>query len=344
MRSLWAIPILIALAFLLIFSPAEAYAEEYDPSVFSPNGVLYKISFDALISMENETKGYYDYERTWGNGSLNIFSREEGTDYYAWSFSISFEAYYNCCRSGEEPRMETMQIPNVPVPPFIAVKKGTRETYFMIDLERLTKGMQEVSSPEEARALLTEAYGKVYEEIYFTNFFYIPVDVGIGSKIVYGIYNKTSGEKFEVALTISGEEAVGTPEGTFDAWVIALDSESLIELMGEMGIDSDAAEAIRAANPQINIYYDKASGWLLKYEASGSATNTTYVEHGEEVIEVSAEGSYYFLLELVQAGTVNVGGKSVLERTLHLPKEAIIAIGGAIFCISLLRVIPPTKR
>lgn len=340
----------LAAAFMLALSCLAGLAsaqEEYDPSVFTPNGVVYRFQGNFSLLVENTTVSPPLRELREGNFSLtmSIFSRDQGGGYHAWSFSIYLENwYYNKPEELPEPLttvLESLGIQGVAVPPLVAVKWGTRETYFLIDFHKLKRTLQEaqLTGPESAGALASQvlaATGQVNEEVYFTNPFYIPTNVGLGTQLVYGVYNKTSGEQYEVYLAINGEAEVEAAGGTYAAWVVRLSAGDVADIMADLGAEEDLVRAIRSTDLKIDIYYDKASGWLLGYESHGHYTNTTVVERDGQLIEANVISDVDLVLRLVEPGTVNIGGKSLVERELGLPRETGLALGALVMALAAL--------
>ena len=232
----------------------------------------------------------------------------------------------------------------VSIPPLVAVRDGTRETYFLIDFHELerTLGEANVTGLQDLASLASKimaATGEVNEEVYFANPFYIPLDVGLGSEIIYGIYNRTSGQQVEVGLVINDEGPVEVPAGTYDAWIIRLDESGVADILEGLGVSEEAVEAVRSTDLQAAIYYDKATGWLLGYEVHGHATNTTTIEREGQTVEVIVRGDVDLVFELVEPGTVEVGGKSLIERVLSLPRNSALFFAIGIMALAALLTI-----
>ena len=354
LKGLMALAATLMLALSCLAGLASAQ-EEYDPSVFTPNGVVYRFQGNFSLLVENTTVSPPLRELREGNFSLviSIFSRDQGGGYHAWSFSIYLENwYYNRPEELPEPLttvLESLGIQGAAVPPLVAVKWGTRETYFLIDFHKLKRTLQEaqLTGPESAGALASQvlaATGQVNEEVYFTNPFYIPINVGLGTQLVYGVYNKTSGQQYEVYLAINGEAEVEAAGGTYAAWVVRLSAGDLADIMADLGAEEDLVRAVGSTDLEIDIYYDKASGWLLGYESHGHFYNTTVVERDGQPIEASVVSDVDLVLRLVEPGTVNIGGESLIERELGLPRETALALGALVMALAALRAFLRPRR
>ena len=194
---------LVVLLVLASSSPRALAAESYDPSVFSPNGTAYR--FYAHILYRNETGDCRERMESTLEGDVTIFSRRYNNTFFAWSLGVHIKGSMFQNSTGEEPRELSIEVPGIPLTSILAVREGTRETYLMFDLEKLSSLASGQAGGASAQDLLREALkstGHVYGEIYFTNFFYIPVNVGISHEIEYGVHNKTSGESYSVFLKI----------------------------------------------------------------------------------------------------------------------------------------------
>ena len=346
---------MLTLAVLLASSSSWAQGE-FDPSVFSPNGVVYKFegSFSVIIENATPASGPLREVRE-GNFTLvlTIFSKEHGSGYHAWSFSMYIEQFnYNRPEELPEPvqmLIELLGVKGVSVPPLVAVKDGTRETYFLINFHELERTLSEtnVTGLQDLASLASKvmaATGEVNEEVYFTNPFYIPLNVSLGTEIVYGVYNKTSGQQVEVKLRVNDEGAVEAAGKTYDAWIIRLDEEGVADILEGLGVDEEAVEATRSVDLNAAAYYDKATGWLLGYEVHGHAVNTTTIERDGRLLNVTVRGDVDLALRLVEPGTIEVGGESLIERALSLPRNtALLFAAGIIALAALLAILKPRE-
>ena len=294
----------------------EQASDEYDPSVFMPNGVVYK--FQGNLSVGG-IRGYLV-------ATISIFSREHSNGYCAWGFSVRVERYDYKGPELPGPVKTLLEhgVAGISLPPLIAVKRWTRETYLMIDFNETRELLSEALSLDVLDLLsrLFTIAGEVNKEVYFTNPLYIPINVGLNSELVFGVY-RTSGEKYEAHVRINAEGIKEVAGGGYDAWIISLNRSAISDILAELGAPGGTLP--KDVSVSTNIYYDKASGWLLSYETHGHRGNTTYTG---DCIDIT--------LELMEPGTVNIGGRGLLERKLGLPRAASLCIGLCIIVLSAL--------
>ena len=339
MRLRALLPACLALVLLvLLVAPSRAQGS-YDPSVFTPNGVVYELKGDFTVVLENRTENFMEERK--GNITLvlTLFSRDQGGGYQAWSMSVYLEKFYYNKPEEFRTLLDVLRLNGIAIPPLVAVKEGTRETYFLVDFHQLKKALEEtnVTGTGDLVALANKvmaATGEVNEEVYFMNPFFIPLDVGVGTEIIYGVYNKTSHQQLEVRLRIDDDGPVEAAGGTYDAWIIRMDEDEVADILAGLGLDEEGVRAIRSVDVKASIYYDKASGWLLGYELHSHATNRTTIEHEGRTIIANATGDVDVVFKLVEPGTVNVGGKTILERTLHLPRNSGLAFSAGLLALS----------
>ena len=294
----------------------EQASDEYDPSVFMPNGVVYKFQGNLSVS---GIRGYLI-------ATIGIFSREHSNGYCAWGFSVWVERYHY--EGIELPSsvkiMLERGVAGIPLPPLIAVKRWTREAYLMIDFNEIRELLSGAPSLDVLDLLsrLFTIVGEINEEVYFTNPLYIPINVGLNSELAFGVY-RISGEKYETHARINAEGIKEVAGGSYDAWIISLNRSAISDILAELGAPGGTLP--KDVSASTNIYYDKASGWLLSYETHAHRSNTTYAG---DYIDIT--------LELIEPGTVNIGGRGLLERKLGLPRAASLCVGLCIIGLSAL--------
>jgi len=329
--------ILIALAF--IPSIKLHAGPVYNNSAFFPNGTEFSLYLNGTAYLENTTSGEVII-----NGSesislrFSLASKRIDFSYIGWGgiIELPFEILPN--------RSE------IPLPPLVAIKEGTNRVFFPQIIFDILENRTQVTDP---MGLLSNLFmAGVSERIYVINPFYIPINVQEGDKIEYGFWDTQTDNGYISKAIIVGEESINTQAGTFNAWKVNVNFSDFSGIAYSIGsiIGVDVlrllAESLETTEGQVelllnsikllgSIYYDKASGWLLKANI-GLYFNTESVDALENI---EGEISGTLDLELINPGTVNVGGAGIFQRLTGLPDETLIGIDAAFIFIVLYIVL-----
>ncbi|MHA1616324.1 MAG: hypothetical protein ACTSX9_03340 [Candidatus Njordarchaeales archaeon] len=323
MRS---IVLYVTLLVILFISPitVTVAAPAYEMTVFSPNNVIYDIKISGHISAYNTSAREYVYDlRISINGSIMLVSKRLDLNHYAWGANVSISYVVK-----ENNTITSQAELQVPVPPILAVKVGTRKIYLtQIILDVLGGGLQNTSFSEIIRRL---PYNKPVPGFYIYNPFYIPINSGVGDKIPYGVYNETAKKGLIINGTIAGEDSVSVPEGTFSAWVVKITAQDILEVIELInGVPIDLPPSLDFG---VDFYYEKRSGWLLKVVPYVLGSST-----GNSDLEVSTDISGGLTLE--KSGTVMVGGRTLIDKIIGLPAYTTFVIVGVIMAVVLVYVV-----
>ena len=321
---------------ILMVAPMVTATATYESSVFSPNNTIYDINVHIRLTAVNATNGTTLMIGEIGVfGNLTLFSERLNMSFTKWSERISLDAWmYHW--DPESYGNETQNI-TAYIPPLLAVKENTRNLYIVqIDFENLGEG-----DPQSIMSNLSSLTFR--SDVYALNPFYISTSTQLGDSIVIGAFNRTSGENISLAFEFSGDKNYTARDGhTYDAWVanpgfntlydvvmgiqqIVGGGEedtptNLVPIFGEEPPDSesgiDQEQMMRDVLGNISfsweLLYDKASGWLLANLITLSGGGTIFYNDTIPMVNYTASG--FANVELRDAGSVKVGGSSVLSR------------------------------
>ena len=305
---LFAMVIMIS---LISIGTVSLYADPgYDPSVFSPNNVIYDIAISMHMETYNVTNNAllstHDFIMA---GKITLISKRMELGYVAWGAIVEINV-----TEKDNGTIVSNEYFNVSAPPILAVKENTRYMYLTeLIVELLREGFENVDMEELVSRIATN---KPYSGFYIYNPFYIDTSVNIGDRIPYGFYNETRDEGVIVYGTVTSEKKLVISGAPYDCWIVNITEAEILEALEPLLGEEDIPEGIEF---NLGLFYDKRSGWLVGLDMFGGGT-ISVDEQENAVVDLNGE------MELVNAGTVRIADKTYIDRILGLPAYTSLAL------------------
>ena len=323
---------------ILMVVPLVSAVPTYEPSVFSPNNTIYDINVHFRLTAVNATDGSTMMIGELGLlGNLTLFSERLNMSFVKWSERISLDLWmYH--QDTESFANETQNI-TAYIPPLLAVEENTRKIYIaQLDFENFDGG--------DSQDIINNLSSVTFRsDVYALNPFYIPTSTELGDSILIGAFNITSGENVSLAFSISSDRSYNARDGhTYDVWVANPGFSTLYDVFqgiqdiipggggdngptnllpmfgeeepqdneSEMNTEQVMKDVLGNITFNWDLLYDKASGWLLANLMTISGGGTVFYNDTIPVVNYTANG--FVNLELRDAGSVKIGGSSLLSR------------------------------
>ena len=354
----------------LTIAPMVSATPTYEPSVFSPNNTIYDINVHMRLTAVNATNGSTIMIGEMGVlGNLTLYSERLNSSFVKWSGHISVDAWsYHW--DPESFSNDTQNI-TVYIPPLLAVKENTRKMYIaQIDLENLGEGGLQ-------QALGNLSSPKYRSDVYALNPFYISTSTKLGDDVVIGAFNRTNNENISLTFEVSSARNYTARDGhTYDVWVanpgfgtlydVLMELQqiigggeknngppNLIPIFGEGppngksgGNKTNQEQMMKDVLGNItfnwDLLYDKASGWLLANLITLSGGGTIYENNTTPIVNYTASG--FANIELRDAGSVKIGGSSLLSRFSGVSDNVLLGADFALVAAVLAYLFMKKKK
>ena len=323
--------IFIGLLILLLIVPVANVSASpgYNMTVFSPNNVIYDIKLLGIVKVYNtSTQDLMGSQKISINGTITLISKRIDINYYAWGANLSISYLV-----AENNTIKSQSAIQIPVPPILAIKVGTRQIYLtQIVMDVLQGKIENITENITFSDIMRRiAFNKPVPGFYIYNPFYIPTDSRIGDKIPYGFYNETMRKGLIINGSVIGEETISIPEGTFNTWLVRISEEEVLKAI-EYFIEEEI-ELPEEVNFSLDLFYEKQSGWLLKGISIAHGSGIEEDENVTITVDISGE------LELENSGTVMIGGKTFFDKMIGAPPYTTIAIESLVIVGVLIYVV-----
>ncbi len=328
----------ILLSFVLASSVVSVAYALAPSSIYSPNGVKYKIGFvlDGHLVNASQSEVIYD-QHVDIQLNVTLVSKRLSLDYIGWGFIIELPSSMRFNFNGEN-------YSRIPIPPILAVKENTREIYFPSVIFRLLKNQ---NMDVDIARITQELYQlNLNTEFYLVNPFILDRSVSVGDSVPYGVVNKTSGSELLFNGVIIGESEENMLNMNFKVLNVAIEFDNLLGVARSLGeffnlnlnYGDEVLEVLNRTQLSVVLKYDTSSLWLVKSSLNVNLDNSTLPENISGYIHANLN------VDMIDAGNLLIGGRGLLSRLIGIPDLGLLVIDIGLIVLVLFAVFRRVKK